>query len=269
MPACPGRRSSRTCPTRSGAADGLLGHQLGRRTAAHSDRQRRRSRADDLRSGHPGAGRRLDLQAGHRAQPGPDDHRADRGDWSRIAANGEAWRSAGQAMLAMADNLAGNIDELRSHWSGAASDSFGVHVQQVWPAALESQAQVAQLVGKGFDTVAEEGRKLVQEALEELEKLVDKLIEAIAVIWVPFAGWARAVQMVWDAFQPLTTTIEPAAGLSPTPGPARWPPTTRAWPSRCRAAPGSAGGRCSRAARAVPAAAAAGSRPARPAPACS
>lgn len=123
------------------------------------------------------------------------------GDWSRIAANGEAWRSASQAMLAMADNLSGNIDELRSHWSGAASDSFGVHVQEVWRGALESQAQIAELIGKAFDTVAEEGRKLVQEALKELEKLVDKLIEAIAVIWVPFAGWARAVQMVWDAFQ--------------------------------------------------------------------
>ena len=123
------------------------------------------------------------------------------GDWSRIAANGEAWRSASQAMLAMADNLSGNIDELRSHWSGSASDSFGVHIQEVWRGALESQAELAELVGKGFDTVAEEGRKLVQEALKELEKLVNKLIEAIAVIWVPFAGWARAVQMVWDAFQ--------------------------------------------------------------------
>lgn len=130
------------------------------------------------------------------------------GDWSRIAANGEAWRSAGQAMLAMADNLAGNAEELRNHWSGAASDSFGVHVDQVWRCALESQAELARIVGEAFDTVADEGRKLVQEALQELEKLVNKLIEAIAVIWVPFAGWARAVQMVWDAFQLFQAIME-------------------------------------------------------------
>ena len=123
------------------------------------------------------------------------------GEWSRIAANGEAWHSASQAMLAMSDILSANLPELQSHWSGAASDSFGTHIQQVWRGALQAQSEIAELIGQGFDTVAEEGRKLCREAMKELEKLVNKLTEAIAVIWVPFAGWARAVQMVWDAFQ--------------------------------------------------------------------
>ncbi len=123
------------------------------------------------------------------------------GDWSRIAANGEAWRSASQAMIAISDNLSGNIDELQSNWSGAASESFGNHITSVWDQALRAQAELSELIGQGLDTVAEEGRKLVDELMKELEKLVNKLIEAIAVIWVPFAGWARAVQMVWDAFQ--------------------------------------------------------------------
>lgn len=130
------------------------------------------------------------------------------GDWSRIAANGEAWRSAGQAMLAVSENLSANLPELRSHWSGAASDTFGTHIEQVWQDALQAQSELAELVGRGFDTVAEEGRKLCQQALQELEKLVNKLIEAIAVIWVPFAGWARAVQMVWDAFQLFQAIME-------------------------------------------------------------
>ena len=130
------------------------------------------------------------------------------GDWSRIAANGEAWRSAGQAMLAISENLSANLPELREHWSGAASDSFGTHIDQVWHDALQAQSELAEVVGRGFDTVAEEGRRLCQEAIKELEKLVNKLIEAIAVIWVPFAGWARAVQMVWDAFQLFEAIME-------------------------------------------------------------
>jgi len=130
------------------------------------------------------------------------------GDWSRIAANGEAWRCAGQAMLAISENLSANLPELRSHWSGEVSDTFGTHIDQVWREALQAQAQLAELVGRGFDTVADEGRKLCQQALQELEKLIDKLIEAMAVIWVPFAGWARAVQLVWDAFELFQAIVE-------------------------------------------------------------
>lgn len=123
------------------------------------------------------------------------------GDWSRIAANGEAWRSASQGLVAISQNLSGNIGQLQSHWSGSASDSFSNHITSVWDQALKSQAELTELIGKGLDTVAQEGKKLVDQLMKELEKLVDKLIQAIAVIWVPFAGWARAVQMVWDAFQ--------------------------------------------------------------------
>lgn len=130
------------------------------------------------------------------------------GDWSRIAANGEAWRSASQAMIAISDNLSGNIGELQSNWSGAASDSFANHITSVWDQALRAQAEMAELIGQGLDTVAQEGQKLVDQLMKELEKLVNKLIEAIAVIWVPFAGWARAVQMVWDAFQLFMAIME-------------------------------------------------------------
>jgi len=130
------------------------------------------------------------------------------GDWSRIAANGEAWRSTGQALIAVSENLSGNIGELQSSWSGAASQSFGNHITSVWDQALRAQAEVSELIGKGLDTVAEEGKKLVDEIMKELEKLVNKLIEAIAVIWVPFAGWARAVQMVWDGFQLFMSIME-------------------------------------------------------------
>jgi uncharacterized protein YukE len=123
------------------------------------------------------------------------------GDWSRIAANGQAWRSASQGIVTIAENLSGNVGELQRHWSGAASSSFANHITNVWNGALRAQAELTETIGKGLDTVAQEARKLIDQLMKELEKLVNKLIEAIAVIWVPFAGWARAVQMVWDAFQ--------------------------------------------------------------------
>ncbi|HEY0637456.1 MAG TPA: WXG100 family type VII secretion target [Pseudonocardiaceae bacterium] len=130
------------------------------------------------------------------------------GDWSRIAANGEAWRSASQGIVAIAENLSGNVPQLQNNWSGAASDSFANHITSVWDQALRAQAELTELIGKGLDTIAEEGKKLVDQIMAELEKLVNKLIEAIAVIWVPFAGWARAVQMVWDAFQLFQAIME-------------------------------------------------------------
>jgi hypothetical protein len=55
------------------------------------------------------------------------------GDWSRIAANGEAWRSVGSAVEAISDNLSANVDTLQQHWTGAASESFGNHIRTVWP----------------------------------------------------------------------------------------------------------------------------------------
>lgn len=130
------------------------------------------------------------------------------GDWSRIAANGEAWRNASQGIVAIAENLSGNVPELQRTWSGAASDSFADHITSVWDSALKAQAELTELIGKGLDTVAEEGKRLVDQLMGELEKLINKLIQAIAVIWVPFAGWARAVQMVWDAFQLFQAIME-------------------------------------------------------------
>lgn len=130
------------------------------------------------------------------------------GDWSRIAANGEAWRNASQGIVAIAENLSSNVPELQSNWGGAASDSFANHITTVWDGALKAQAELTELIGKGLDTVAEEGKKLVDQLMGELEKLINKLIQAIATIWVPFAGWARAVQMVWEAFQLFQAIME-------------------------------------------------------------
>jgi hypothetical protein len=123
------------------------------------------------------------------------------GDWARIAANGEAWRSIASSLEAISQNLDRNVDELQNHWQGAASDSFGNHVRSVWADAMKSQAGLARLLGEGFQTVSQQSQQLGQEVMKQLETLVNKLIQAIATIWVPFAGWARAVELVWEAFK--------------------------------------------------------------------
>lgn len=123
------------------------------------------------------------------------------GDWTRIAANGEAWRSISTAIEAISNNLDANVDTLQQYWSGAAADSFGNHVRNVWAGALRAEAGLATLIGEGFEVVAETSRQLCQETVELLEKLVNKLIEAIAMLPIPFVGWARAVQLVYEGYQ--------------------------------------------------------------------
>ncbi|HET8643754.1 MAG TPA: hypothetical protein VFM37_17595 [Pseudonocardiaceae bacterium] len=123
------------------------------------------------------------------------------GDWTRIAANGDAWRSVGAAVDAISNNLTANVEILRQHWTGGAADSFANHVNTVWAGALSAESALARLVGDGFEVVAEVSQQLCQEALDLLQRLVDKLLEAIAMLPIPFVGWARAIKIVWDAYQ--------------------------------------------------------------------
>jgi hypothetical protein len=64
-----------------------------------------------------------------------------------------------------------------------------------------AEAGLAKLIGEGFEVVADVSQQLCQEALDLLEKLVNKLIEAISMLPIPFVGWARAVQLVWDGYR--------------------------------------------------------------------
>jgi hypothetical protein len=123
------------------------------------------------------------------------------GDWPRIAANADAWRNTASAVQAISDNLTANVDTLQDHWDGSASDSFGDHIRVVWFAGLYAQAGVASLIGEGFDVVSSESRRLCGEALELLNRLVEKLVSAAATAWIPVYGWGRAVKAVWDAYQ--------------------------------------------------------------------
>lgn len=123
------------------------------------------------------------------------------GDWSRIAANGQAWQQVGQALDAMSENLTSNVGTLRQHWSGAAADSFSGHIENVWGGGLRGHAGIANLIGKGFEQVADTSEKMGNEALKLLESVINKCIEAIIAAMIPIVGWARAVKIIWDAYQ--------------------------------------------------------------------
>jgi uncharacterized protein YukE len=123
------------------------------------------------------------------------------GDWARIAANGQAWRNVGDAVEQISINLSDNVDKLGPYWDGEAADAFRRHIEVAWFAGLYAEGAVAKTIAKGFTFVAEESEKLCQEALDLITKLVNKLLSAIATLPIPVVGEARAIKLVWDAYQ--------------------------------------------------------------------
>ncbi|APU12581.1 hypothetical protein UA75_02475 [Actinoalloteichus sp. GBA129-24] len=130
------------------------------------------------------------------------------GDFNRIAMNGEAWRTVGTAIGALGDTMESNVGTVRESWNGNAAVQHEMFVRTVWKGGLFVEAQIANLVGMAFDKVAEGSRLLCAKALDLLSWLVDKLIDAIAKIWIPAYGWVKAAQLVWDAYQLYTKIMD-------------------------------------------------------------
>jgi len=123
------------------------------------------------------------------------------GDWARIAANGQAWRNVGDAVEQISGNLSDNVGKLDPYWDGAAAQAFRNHIEVAWFAGLYAEGAVAKTIAKGFDFVAGQSERLCQEALDLITKLVNKLLSAIATFAIPVVGQARAIKIVWDAYQ--------------------------------------------------------------------
>ncbi len=123
------------------------------------------------------------------------------GDWARIAANGAAWTNVGDAVEQISGNLSDNVGKLGPHWDGAAAQAFRRHIEVAWFAGLYAQGAVAKTIGQGFRFVANQSERLCQEALDLITKLVNKLASAVATLAVPVVGQARAIKIVWDAYQ--------------------------------------------------------------------
>jgi hypothetical protein len=123
------------------------------------------------------------------------------GDWSKIRADGDAWRMVGNAMNDVSYNLTDAVGKVREHWDGDAARAHEKYVALGWKAALFAEMGVAQLIAKGFDTVAAGAEALGKQAARLLDYLVNKLLEAAATVWIPVAGWIKAAEMVWNAYQ--------------------------------------------------------------------
>lgn len=135
------------------------------------------------------------------------------GDYTRIQLNGDAWRTGAEAMNTMSANLNAGVDQVRESWEGAAAVAHEVFVKAVWKAGLLAEAQVAKLIAKGFDKVAEGSKKLCQKALDLIKFLVNKLIDAIKKAWVPAYGWIKAAELIWDAYQIYRKIMEIVAAV--------------------------------------------------------
>lgn len=122
------------------------------------------------------------------------------GDYRKIAADGNAWRTVSTAMSSFSDTMSANTDALRDSWKGPAAFAHEAYVDYGWKAGFVVEGKIAETIAKGFDKVAEGSERLCKKALELLDKLVKKLIEAAAQIWVPLAGWIAAAEKVWAAY---------------------------------------------------------------------
>ncbi|MET9228458.1 hypothetical protein [Lentzea sp. NPDC003310] len=123
------------------------------------------------------------------------------GDWSKIRADGDAWRMVGNAMNDVSYNLTDAVGKVRDHWDGDAARAHEKYIALGWKAGLLAEMGVAQLIAKGFDTVANGAEALGKQAARLLDYLVNKLLEAAATVWIPVAGWIKAAEMVWNAYQ--------------------------------------------------------------------
>lgn len=122
------------------------------------------------------------------------------GDYRKIAADGNGWRNVSSAMSAFSETMSANTDAIRESWKGPAAFAHEAYVDYGWKAGFKIEGKIAETIAKGFDKVAEGSERLCKKALELLDKLVKKLIDAISTSWIPVVGWVRAVEKVWAAY---------------------------------------------------------------------
>lgn len=123
------------------------------------------------------------------------------GDFEKISQQAGEWRNVKDALQAIRDNLNSGLQELRPAWQGQAADGFHNLIGNTWTLGIEADAQAANLVGLALQKVADGSRAACDQALNLIKMLVDKLIEAAALLPIPVVGWGRAVKLVYDGIQ--------------------------------------------------------------------
>jgi hypothetical protein len=122
------------------------------------------------------------------------------GDFSKMRQKAEAWDTIGNAMKQFSVTISGNAGIVtQNDWTGPSALAQKAYVNIGWKAGLLVEGEIAKLIAKGFNTVADGSEKLAAEALKLLKKLIDKLIEIAAKACLPVAGWAAEATTVMDA----------------------------------------------------------------------
>ncbi|OLT41250.1 hypothetical protein BJF85_24310 [Saccharomonospora sp. CUA-673] len=123
------------------------------------------------------------------------------GDFEKIAQGAAQWNNVRDALQGVRNNLNSGLGELSPAWQGEAAAGFHQEVGTKWTLGIEANAQGAKLIGFALSKVADGSKQACDQALDLIEKLVNKLIEAAAMLPVPVVGWGRAVKLVYDGIQ--------------------------------------------------------------------
>jgi hypothetical protein len=122
------------------------------------------------------------------------------GDFNKIQQSADAWSTVADSMKQFSATMSGNAEIIGNDWKGKAA-AHKLYVDTGFKIGFTVEAKIAELIAKGFTYVAERSQKLCAQALDLLKTVVNKVIDAIAKIWIPAYGWVRAAELIWDAFQ--------------------------------------------------------------------
>lgn len=123
------------------------------------------------------------------------------GDFEKISEQAAQWKNVKDALQAIRNNLNAGLGELQPAWQGQAAAGFQNLIGTTWTLGIEADAQAANLIGFALGKVADGSKRACDEALNLIKTLVDKLIEAAAMLPIPVVGWGRAVKLVYDGIQ--------------------------------------------------------------------
>jgi RHS repeat-associated protein len=135
------------------------------------------------------------------------------GDFDKIAEQAAQWKNVAHALQAVRNNLNAGLGELQGAWSGDAADKFRNLIGQTWTLGIEADAQAANLIGFALSKVAQGSRRACDQILHLIKMLVDKLIEAAAMLPIPVVGWGRAVKLVYDGIQIYNAIMQLIEGI--------------------------------------------------------
>ncbi|MBB3663656.1 RHS repeat-associated protein [Prauserella sediminis] len=136
------------------------------------------------------------------------------GDFEQIARGAAQWNNVRDALQAVRNNLNGGLEPLQSAWQGGAAESFSSEVSFQWTIGLEADAQAAKLIGMALAKVADGSKAACDKALGLIETIVNKLIEAAAMLPIPVVGWGRAVKIVVDVIQIVNAVLDLIDGIT-------------------------------------------------------